>query len=306
MLTRFALALAAVPFLAALPARACSVCGCDPSSAVLGLDRPAESELRVGVEDRYLQKESGLVEDGSREGEREDRLNLRVQYSPPVPRLSLALEVPVYAWKAHYDVTGAEDDINRGLGDVALTARYELLRLGGLTPRHTIALTATVKAPSGDNTHLATADRGEFDEHKQIGTGTWDESAGLFYTWADLPTVLYGGVSARLNGTNSRGQHYGNALFATVGTRRTFLAGKRLFVALDAQARNAGMDTVPGATYDPNSGGLILYATSTAGFALTSDLLVRGTLQLPVYTALDGAQTEHPVAFLGFAYDVAL
>jgi len=39
---------------------------------------------------------------------------------------------------------------------------------------------------------------------------------------------------------------------------------------------------------------------------LTTDLLVRGTLQTPVYTALNGVQTEHPVAFLAFAYDLSL
>ena len=309
MRTRAAIALAAVPQLAlwlAPPARACSVCGCDPSSAVLGLERPAESSMRVGIEDRYLQKESGSVGDGSREGEREDRINLRLQYSPPVPRLSLQLELPVYAWKTHLDASNAVDDTNRGLGDVGLTARYEMLRLGGLAPRHTIAATVTLKAPTVGNAHLAAADHGEFDEHKQIGTGTWDDSAGLFYTYADLPAVLYGGFSTRINGTNTRGNRYGNAIFLTLGTRRTFLKSERLYLALDAQLRSAGKDAVPGDTYDPNSGGLIAYATVTAGFALTQDLLIRGTLQLPVYTALFGVQTEHPVAFLAFAYDVTL
>jgi hypothetical protein len=290
----------------ARPARACSVCGCDPSSATLGIDRPAERDLRFGIEDRYLQKESGTVEDGSREGEREDRINLRLQYSPPVTRLSLQLEVPIYLFKTHLDATGIVDDENRGLGDAALTARYELLRLGGLVPRHTIAITATLKAPTGDDVHPASADHGSFDEHKQIGTGSWDETAGAYYTYGDLPTVTYGGVSARINGTNARGNHYGNAIFATLGARRTFLESKRLYLALDAQLRDAGMDTVPGLSYDPNSGGLIGYATVTAGFALTSDLLVRGTLQLPVYTALNGVQSEHPVAFAGFAHDLSL
>jgi hypothetical protein len=287
-------------------ARACSVCGCDPSSAILGLDRPAASSLRLGIEDRYLQKESGALHDGSREGEREDRISLRLQYSPPVPRLSLQLEMPIYAWKTHLNVNSIVDDTNRGLGDLALTARYELLRLGGLVPRHTLAVTATVKAPTGNNTHLAPTDGDTFDEHKQIGTGTWDETVGVYYTYGDLPTVLYGGLSARINGTNARGNHYGNALFATIGARRTFLESERLFFALDAQLRNAGRDTAPGSSYDPNSGGLITYATAAAGFALTSDLLVRGTVQAPLHTALYGVQSEHPVAFVAFAYDLAL
>ena len=292
------------------PARACSVCGCDPSSGTLGLDRPTEGDLRFALEDRYLQKESGTVDDGTREGEREDRLNLRLQYSPPVPRLSFELEVPIYAWKSHLGLGNTVDDTTRGLSDVVLSARYEVLKLGGMVPRHVIALTGSLKAPSGSNAHLAAVDSGAFDEHKQIGTGTWDELFGAFYTWGDFPTVAYAGLSARINGTNSRGNHFGNALFATLGARRSFLNSKALYFALDAQVRNAGTDTIPvngnERAYDPNSGGLITYAAGTAGYALTQDLLVRATLQIPVYTALNGAQGEHPVAFVGLAYDLTL
>ena len=301
-------ALLVLPLLILLsrPAEACSICGCDPSGGTLGLDRPNQGDVRLAVEDRYLQKESGTVEEASREGEREDRLNLRVAYAPPVPRLSFQLEVPIYAWKAHYGVDGALDDTTRGLSDVMLTGRYEVLRLGGLEPRHTVALTVTVKAPTGNNSHLATADGGIYDEHKQIGTGTWDGIGGVWYTFGDFPTVGYAGVSARINGTNSRGNHYGNALFGTLGVRRTFLESRSLYLALDVQGRNAGKDTTPSDGYDENSGGFITYLTGTAGYALTHQLLLRGTLQVPVVTALNGAQTEHPVAFLALTYDLTL
>jgi len=39
---------------------------------------------RLAVENRYLWKESGTVADNTREGEREDLISLRSQYSPPV------------------------------------------------------------------------------------------------------------------------------------------------------------------------------------------------------------------------------
>ena len=295
-------------------ARACSICGCDPSSGTLGLDRPTQGDLRIGVEDRYLQKESGTMGDGTREGEREDRFSLRLQYSPHVPRLSFQLEVPVYAFKTHLGPGDTVDDTSRGLSDVVVTARYELLKSGGMVPRHVIALTASIKAPTGANAHLASVDNGQFDEHKQIGTGTWDEQFGVFYTYGDLPTVAYAGLTARINGTNSRGNHFGNALFATLGARRTFLEDRSLYFALDAQVRNAGFDTIPaapgdisnGRTYDPNSGGLLTYAVGTAGYALTQNLLLQATLQVPAFRALHGTQGEHPVAFLGLAYDLTL
>ena len=303
-------AVALLPLLLLLPrqASACSICGCDPSGGTLGLDRPSPGDLRFAVEGRYLQKEAGTIEDGSREGEREDRIDLRVQYSPPVPRLSFQLEVPMYAWKAHYGLTGGLDDTNQGLSDIALTARYEALKLGGLTPRHVVALTATVKAPTGSNSHLAPVDVGVVDEHKQIGTGSWDGIVGAWYTYGDFPTVAYAGASARVNGANSRGDRYGNALFGTVGVRRSFLDSQALYFALDAQARDAGKDDMPAMLggYDPNSGGFVGYLAASAGYALTHSLLLRGTVQVPVVTALNGVQQEHPVGFLSFAWDVTL
>jgi hypothetical protein len=280
---------------------ACSVCGCDPSGGNLSLDRPTEAQVRVTVEDRFLAKESGAQGEDEHEGEKEDRLDFRVQYSPPVPRLSLQLDVPVYPWKAHYGSTGLQDDTNQGLADIMLTARYEFLHLEGF--RHTFALLASLKAPTGSNDHLASVDEGEVDEHKQIGTGTWDEFLTLTYSFGDFPTVAYASVSARINGTNSRGNHYGNAVFGLAGVRHSFLESRSLYLSLDAQVRNAGYDTVPGGTYDPNSGGFVGYAVGSVGYAITMDLLVRAIVQVPVATSLNGVQDEHPVAFLAFSYD---
>jgi len=301
----FVFALGSV-FIGVHSAEACSVCGCDPSSGTLGLDRPSMLDARLAVENRYLWKESGTVADNTREGEREDLISLRSQYSPPVPRLSLQLDVPFYAWKAHYGVSGLQDDTNQGLGDVSLTARWEALYFGGAVPKHVIALLGTLKAPTGNNTHLAPIDGGAFDEHKQIGTGTWDEFVGISYAYGDFPTVAYANVTGHFNGTNSRGNHYGNAIFGTVGVRRSLLDSKRLYLAVDAQVRSAGKDTTPSNSYDENSGGFVGYAAGSAGYAITDNLLIRGTVQVPVVTALNGAQSEHPVAYFALAYDFAL
>jgi hypothetical protein len=297
-----ALSSALVFALLSRPVLACSVCGCDPTGGNLGLDRPAESEMRLSIEDRYLAKESG--EGDEHEGEKEDRLNLRVQYSPPIPRLSLQLDVPIYTWKAHYGATGVKDDTNQGLSDVSLTARYELLHFGGWT--HVVSLLGTVKAPTGPNNHIAVGidEPGAPDEHKQLGTGTWDETLGVSYTYGDFPTVAYASLSGRVNGTNSRGNHFGNAIFGDVGVRRTILESKRLYFSLDAQGRNAGKDTTPDGVYDENSGGFVGYAVGTVGFAFTENLLARFVLQVPVVKELNGVQEEHPVYFLALAYDM--
>jgi hypothetical protein len=298
----FALVVVVALSLVSSPVFACSVCGCDPSGGNLALDRPTESEVRFSVEDRYLAKESG---DGDEhEGEKEDRINLRFQYAPPIPRLSLQLDVPIYAWKAHFGADGVQDDTNQGLSDIALTARYELLHIDGY--RHVFSLLGTLKAPTGVNDHLAAVDGGVIDEHKQIGTGTWDEFVGLSYTFGDFPTVAYAQINARVNGTNGRGNHYGNALLGLVGVRRTILESKKLYFALDAQGRNAGKDTTPDAVYDDNSGGFVGYGVGTVGFAFTNNLLARFVLQVPVVKQLNGVQDEHPVYFLALAYDLPM
>ena len=296
-----ALVITVALLLVSSPVLACSVCGCDPSGGNLSLDRPVESELRFSIEDRYLAKESGTNEE--HEGEKEDRINLRFQYAPPIPRLSFQLDVPIYAWKAHYDQNNTQDDTNSGFSDLSLTARYELLHIDGY--RHVFSLLGTLKAPTGPNNHLA---KGEevVDEHKQLGTGTWDEVVGLSYIFGDFPTVAYASVSARFNGTNDRGNHYGNAFFGLVGVRRTVLESKRLYFALDVQGRNAGKDTTPDAVYDDNSGGFVGYGVGTVGFAFTNNLLARFVLQVPVVKQLNGVQDEHPVYFLALAYDLPL
>jgi hypothetical protein len=287
--------------LIARDARACSICGCDPSSGTLGLDRPSAGDVRFALEDRYLYKESG--EGQAYEGERENRALLRLQYSP-FSRFSAQVEVPFFLWKNHLAPDGAIDDRGHGLGDIQLGARYELLRLGGLMPRHVLALVGALKAPTGANDRAA-AGEGP-DEHKQIGTGTWDEQIGLWYTLGDFPTAVYAGVQARVNGANSRGFKYGNALFATLGVRRSFLESKRLYLALDLQARNAGKDHLAVGGFDQDSGGFVGYATASAGYALTDAFLIRGALQIPAVQSLNGAQSEHPVAFLALAYDLTL
>lgn len=287
--------------LAPAAARACSICGCDPSGGTLGLDRPSEGDLRLGLEARYLSKESGAGDQA--ESEKEGRTLVRVQYSPR-GRLSFSAEAPFYLFRDHFDATGARDVRGRGLGDVQVGARAEVLRLGGLVPRHTLALSAGLKLPTGDNRVLAPADLGIFDEHKQLGTGSTDALAQAFYAYGQFPWVAYAGLQGRLNGSNGRGFRYGHALFATLGARRTLLEARSLFVSLELQARNAGYDRLVAGGTDPDSGGFVGFTTAAAGYQLRDNLLVRATLQVPVATALHGSQHEHPVGILGLAWDV--
>jgi hypothetical protein len=281
---------------------ACSICGCDPAAGTLGLYRPITNALRLSLEDRVLSKESGSGD--AAESERESRAMLRLQYAP-LTRLALQAEVAGYLWKRHLGAQGVQDDNGHGLGDVAFSAWYEILRTGGLVPRHVLAVAFGIKLPTGANDrHLPGALP---DEHLQLGTGTYDKTFGLAYVYGDLPWALFASANARVNGTNSRNFQYGNALFGSVGVRRNFLESQRLILSLEAQVRSAGKDRIAGgASYDDDSGGKVYYGTASAAFAITDSLLVRGTVQVPVVTKLNGTQTEHPVGYLLFAYDFNL
>lgn len=289
-----------VALLLSKPLLACSVCGCDPAAGTLGLDRPGTQSLRVAVEDRYLSKESGLGADA--ESEREDRLLLRTQFAP-LERLVVQAELPWFVFKHHLNAAGEQDDNATGLGDVALAGRYELLRVG-VEARHVIALTGQLKLPTGPNDrHLPGAGP---DEHLQLGTGTFDQLAGVTYAYGMRPWTLYASANGRLNGTNSRGFHYGNALFATLGARRAFGETGRFVASLEAQGRSAAEDRFADGSRDGNSGGKILYATASAAYAVTDNLLLRLLAQVPTLTALDGVQSEHPVGYLTLSYDFSL
>ncbi len=287
------------------PTLACSICGCDPAASTLGVERPAAQVLRVALEDRMLAKESGSGDDA--ESERENRMVLRGQYAI-LPGLVVQAELPFYLWKRHLDSTGVQDDDAHGLGDVSLGLRYELFRIGGMIPRHTLAVLGSLKLPSGANSRNPNGDD-VIDEHIQLGTGTFDEQVSLSYVYGDLPWALFASAGVRVNGTNSRGFQYGNALFASAGVRRNFLDSSKLLVSLEAQVRSAGKDRFgAGAAqpYDPDSGGQVYYGTASVAYALTEELLLRGLVQVPVATALNGTQGEHVVGYLQLAYDFAL
>ena len=279
-------------------AEACSVCGCDPAAGTLGLDRPSSGALRIGIEDRYLYKESGEGPDA--ESEREDRLVLRAQYAP-LERLALQAELPYFIFRKHLNDAGVQDDDATGLGDVTLAARYEVLRVG-LEARHVVALTGTLKLPTGPNAREL---NGEHNEHIQLGTGSYDGIAGISYLYGLQPWTLYANVSGRLNSANGRGFRYGNALFATLGARRSFLDSGRLIGSLEAQARHAGKDR-SNQGFDPDSGGFVGYASGSVAYAITNELLFRVLAQVPAITSLNGVQSEHPVLYATLTYDLAL
>jgi len=282
-------------------ALACSVCGCDTAASTLGLDRPSNGSFRFALEDRVLQKESGTGDDA--ESERENRIVLRAQYAP-IHSLVLQAEVPYFTWKRHLNAEGFNDDTAQGFGDASVGARFELFR-SGIEARHVLSLLGSLKMPTGANARVAKGEDAP-DEHIQLGTGSWDQTVGLSYTYGPRPWTLFANVQGKINTANSRGFRYGHALFATAGARRAFLESGRLIGSLEAQVRTAGFDRFQDGSVDPDSGGSVLYSTASLAYALTQDLMMRGIVQVPTATWLHGTQSEHTVAYVALSYDFGL
>jgi len=282
-------------------ALACSVCGCDPAASTLGLDRPSSGSFRFALEDRVLQKESGTGDDA--ESERENRILLRAQYAP-IHSLVVQAEIPYFTWKRHLNAEGFNDDTAQGFGDASVGARFELFR-SGIEARHVLSLLGSLKMPTGANSRVVKGEDAP-DEHIQLGTGTWDQTVGLSYTYGPRPWTLFANVQGRLNTANSRGFRYCHALFATAGARRAFLESGRLIGSLEAQVRTAGFDRFQDGSVDPDSGGSVLYSTASLAYALTPDLMMRGIVQVPTATWLHGTQSEHTVAYVALSYDFGL
>jgi hypothetical protein len=292
--------LAVASCFAAREAVASSVCGCDPAASTLGVERPGADSFRLAVENRYLWKESGLG--SAAETEREDRLLMRLQYAAAEP-LVLQIEAPFYLSKnlVHFHGATSVDDTARGPGDATVGARYELLRAGA---RQTLAVTGILKLPTGANNRSSGGEPPH--EHQQLGSGAFDQLLGLNYVYDAEPWTLYGSMTGRLNGTNSRGFRYGHSVVGTAGARRTLLDGGRLLLSLEAQLRAAGADRFADGSHDPNTGGRLLYATAGTGFAFTRQFAMYVLLQVPVAKHLHGVQTEHPVAYGMLSYDLPL
>lgn len=301
------------------PVRACSVCGCDPAAGTLGLDRPSHGALRLALDTRYLVKEAGA--DAALERETQLRTSARVQWAP-LQSLSVGLEVPVFLFLETARgaagttalrrgalrgprsslLTGDGAGPARGLGDLAVSARWDFLR-SGVDARHVLAATGTLKLPTGQSDRAAP---GELpDDHGQLGSGSWDGLLGLSYLFGPQPWTWYASLTGRFNGVNARGYRAGHVLSSAVGVRRSFLA-RTLAVSLDAQARVSRRDARSEGGLDDDSGGFLGYAVPALSWSPTDDLLLRAIVQLPVAAALNGVQREKPVAYATLSYDFAL
>jgi hypothetical protein len=280
---------------------ACSQCECGSPTPPGFLLETAYQRFSYGLEDRYLSKENALADEPGHEEQWEHRISGLLFYRPS-DRLGMQLRLP-YTLKTNEEfVTGEEPAKTHvsGFGDVAVRARLELARFGGVTtPPRTLALILDATAPTGSNN--LKDDSGErLEAHLQPGTGAWAGTGGASFDVGMAGAALSASVLYRVNGTSDHGYQYGNTVLWNAGYARTISRGWE--AALELNGRSAERDLTEEGEDDPNSGGTLLYVAPSVRYLLTGLASLQFLVQVPVVQNLYGDQTEHTTARLGIVF----
>jgi hypothetical protein len=171
-----------------------------------------------------------------------------------------------------------------GLGDSMLSIQYSPIHYSQ-TNRTEVALGGGIKLPVGHNNAKTI---GTASEDMQPGTGSWDT---LLWGYAShiLPFgtgfEIFGGVSARFNGTNERDYSFGDEIIASLGTR--LQTKNNLGLAIYGRYRWADYDK----RFDgnvPNTGGQWIYIVPSITVNIQRNWGIKAVVELPVYRKLNG------------------
>lgn len=172
----------------------------------------------------------------------------------------------------------------RGIGDGMLILQYSPFPYSE-TNKTEVSLGAGVKIPLGENNAQVEV---RASEDMQPGTGSWD-FLGWGFVSRQIPlwrwSELFIGLSARVNGEDSRGYSFGSEVTASLGARTK--AVRNLLISVYARYRWAGSDHRFDAPI-PNTGGHWVYVVPSISLNLTKDMGFKTEVELPVYRNLSG------------------
>jgi hypothetical protein len=304
-------ALAAAGLLAAVPALACSVCGCGDPLQVSSDPAAITGSFRLQLDFELLRVDAGA--DG---GVGTDQLvqrswRLNAVYRP-LEALTLAATVPVVSKRITRVGAGpaaVTSDLT-GLGDAELSARYALWRSVQVGAQRVQELAVAVGTAIPTGAHDAKDPAGDLiDPHGQLGTGGWGPFAGLHYRYEQGDWTAAASLSWRIRTQatffDATRYKFGDALLW--GVHGQYLVAKRVALDLGLDGREARPDravAADGTVTSPveNTGGTVwslapgVYVDATAGFWL----FARG--QVPVVQHLDGIQEVKPSFTVGVQY----
>ncbi len=291
-------------FLAARPARACSVCGCGDPLVSVGEVAGPRGQLGLELDGQWLHQTAGTA--GTMDGK--DDLTqwsilLTASYTP-VERLNVVVTLP-YVWKDLQNQSPAGSTVSNlnGLGDMQIGLRWfawESVDFSNRT-RQTLSVNAGTFAPTGSDN--ATVDGERVDQHGQLGTGGWGPNAGLFYRVQGDVWSGSAGLWGLYRTVNSYGYRFGPAVLWTVQAQ--YQPVDWFAAALGVDGRWAAPDVENGTDVD-STGGLLLAAVPAVYFNVFKGGWLLARAQLPFATKLYGVQTIGPVVTVGMRYEVPL
>jgi len=276
------------------PADACSVCGCgdplvDASESVSNM-----TPLRIALDFEELSATAASDDDpAAQESVTQVTLRPVLVYSP-IESLNLVAQIPFV--RKDWSLSGGDtaSATHTGLGDIDLGARWFFFesRSFDSMSRQAFGVSGGVTMPTGPNG--ATEDGMRLDDHAQLGTGSWGPYLGLNYAFHKDPWNLFATLLGQVRTTNSHGYHYGSAVKWSV--RGDYRIADPVAVELGIDGRYAAMDTMNDED-QTNTGGLLLAAAPGFAVNVTENLWLRGRVQIPFFTSLNGDQSVGPTFF---------
>lgn len=277
-------------------ALACSTCACgDPTLTVMGAEQPYAQRLRASALLRTSGQRFGSGAATTRLSE--VRTELSVAYAP-LSWLMLSLTAPLV--RRVIDFPNLARDTTLALGDLELRARAFVWRDRSFDPNHLVAVVAGVELPTARS--WATADDAARPVELQIGSGSFDPIAGLTYSYFGSQ-VSFHAVSTVLVPTRGfEGTRQGLSWRTSLAAQYQPFTYFGVRVGADARLDRPAVE--PGGSPDPNSGGLVGFATFGAVSSVLEDLVVQASLSIPVVQHLEGEQGESLAFMAGVTYDL--
>jgi len=290
-----------VPLLAALVAsqsRACSQCMCGAPFPADALGGVQPSQLRFGLEDRYLSKSNALDEAPGTEQEREHRISGYALWRAS-DRVALLARLPYNVKRITAAPLGeaASTETSKGLGDAELSGLIGLARSSG-THAAVLGMVLGVAAPTGSSNAKDPLGQ-RLDAHLQPSTGAWSGTAGVNIGAALVRGMVDGSVLVRANGTNSHGYRYGNAVLFNVGYTSPATHDVRLLAQVNG--RSASRDRLEDGTMGENTGGTVVYLSPGVRWQTGLGVDFEGGVQIPVVESLLGVQDEHTTGHIALS-----
>ena len=300
--------------LVAVPAHACSVCGCGDPLLMASDPAAITGQFRLQLDTEYLRIDAGTDgQPGYTDELTQWSYRLNAVYRP-LDVLAVTLTLPLVS-KTIHTVGGGTDVVGSdltGLGDVELAARYAAWRSVelGVGRVNEVAFTAGSSLPTGNHDAKA-SDGALIDPHGQLGTGGWGPFVGVNYHFEQGSWLAFANVSYRWRTEASYfdGSKYkfGNALLWSAHGQYRPISRLALDLGIDGRYAVADKATDPSGEVDSavvNTGGTVLSVSPGVYFNAAGSLwlFVRG--QIPFYKDLFGEQDVLPSFTTGVQYQL--